>query len=495
MRSNSVLVLAALCAVGILTLIWYRLGEGDAELVAPQGGAGSQATLAEDLRPRADSTPEPEPAQAPARTEVAEEGGGAEPESPARPKSYRWADYIEVDFVIEGMQPVQSQVRFLPHGVTVHVEGVEQPLDLDDPGAQIRTDTDCYYLTDYYKDEGWRIARVIVEDPRFEPVDFTFEEPQAKALISLRGSSTLQVEVIDAETREAIDRWTGQVLSSGSGGEGSATLHPAAEGQARSVQLVSACYWIEASAPGYAVGGASVDLAPGERARAVVELSSSATVSGTVIFEDFSPVPDARVRLAFPGAPGMELPTLGSRPLFAADNSIAPYYQWHAETISGADGTFELAASATAPMIIEATVGEVFPQRVRVEGVVGESLSDVQIVLPRGARFTGRVVGPAPAAERGYLIRACGHGGPGNTPGEQWDQEYGDSFQAAWVDADGHFDLGPFSTKSGVNFYLFDAPLRLSPFQWLEGEGVQQLHHQVIKPKGAGFEPVEIVLE
>ena len=146
-------------------------------------------------------------------------------------------------------------------------------------------------------------------------------------------------------------------------------------------------------------------------------------------------------------------------------------------------------------MIVEATAGEVFPQRVRVEGVVGESLTDVQIVIPRGARFTGRVVGPSPAADRGYLIRACGHGGPGNTPGEQWDQEYGDSFQAAWVDGDGHFDLGPFSTKSGVNFYLFDAPLSLSPYGWLEGEGVRKLHHEVIKPQGARFEPVEIVLE
>ncbi|CAN0295191.1 unnamed protein product, partial [Scytosiphon promiscuus] len=136
--------------------------------------------------------------------------------------------------------------------------------------------------------------------------------------------------------------------------------------------------------PEYTLGGVAVTAPPGGVGHAVAEMSKSAGVRGRVVFDDFSPAAGARVRLAIPGAAGRELP------------------------LSAEDGTFELPVSASAPLVVEATMAEILPQRVTVDGVAGQPVSGIEIIVPRGVQLHGRVIGPALEEGRGYLIRATG---------------------------------------------------------------------------------------
>jgi hypothetical protein len=381
--------------------------------VASEGAGEIERESTEVESPEAES-PEAESPGAPRRVAAEESSDAAEaPATKPRPKSVRWADYLEVEFEIEGMSQVREQGRFRPRGVTVYVEGVAEPIVIATAGDRVRRDSAALYLTDYYKDEGWRIERVVVDDPRYEFRDLVLDPPRNEVLVKMKGSAVLEVEFVDAESGAPLTGWNALVASSAGNLEGSAKLAPAGGESSASARVVAAPYFVEVNAAGYALGGAGVDVPPGGRARATVELSRTGALRGRVVYEDYTPVSGARVRAALPGAQGLELPTSGSSMLFGDSNSIAPYYRWVLVTESDETGAFELPLSVGAPVVVEATFAELKPQRVTVDAVVGQEISGVELVIPRGTMLRGRVLGPALPAGRGYLIRACGPRGAG----------------------------------------------------------------------------------
>lgn len=497
MRSTHILVLASLTAIGILALIWLRLGERE----APLTGSGqiesgpevrvehleAETGLADNVELEVDG-PE-QRAQAQVEAEL------PPPVESDRPRSVRWADYIEVGFTWRGNRSHNLPGYFRPKSVAVYVEGVEQPHPLLQMGKRVRRDTNRFYLTDYYKDEGWKISRVTVDDPRYQPIDRVLDPPLPAVEVELFGSSELEVEAIDAETRERLSGWSAVAFSSSCAEWGSAQLRSHPERRGGWAPVVAADYWVEVRHPEYALGGACVTAPAGGVGHAVVELSKAASLRGRVVFEDFSPAVGARVRVAIPGEPGRELPLAGSSFVFGDSNSIEPYYRWLATTESAEDGSFELSVSATAPMVIEATVAETLPQRVTVDAVAGQALTGVQLVVPLGVRLSGRVIGPDLEAGRGYLIRATGPRGAGEMHALQWDREVGDSFVADWVDANGRFEVGPFPRDGTVQLNVIDAPLDVDPFDFMERTGSRLLHTQVFQAVDGVLDPVEVTLE
>jgi hypothetical protein len=499
MRSKLPLTLAALTATGILALIWLQLGERDAPMEPSGDREPATRVQAEEVEseraPDAGAELESDAALADPRSEAE-----AQVELPPviesdRPRSTRWSDYLEVEFSWRESRNHVLPGYLRPRGVVVYVEGVEEPHPLLDMGKRVRRDTNGFTLTDYYKDEGWRISRVLVDDPRYRPVDLTLDPPLAKVEVELRGSSELEIEAVDIETREPLSGWSAVAYSSSCTTGGSAQLRRHPERRGGWAPVVAADYWVEVRHPEYALGGVLVTAPPGGSGHAVAEMSKVAKVRGRVVFEDFTPAAGARVRVAIPGATGKELPLFGDSFIFGESNSIEPYYRWLATTESAADGTFELGVSASAPLVVEATAGEILPQRVTVDGVAGQPISGVEIVLPRGLQLTGRVLGPALEPGRGYMIRATGPNGAGEMSSLQWEREIGDSFVAAWVDSTGAFELGPFPTDGGVQINVLDAPETVDIFGWLEDTGTRVLHTRVVKPVDGALEPVEIQLD
>ncbi|MBL8896006.1 MAG: carboxypeptidase regulatory-like domain-containing protein [Planctomycetes bacterium] len=274
--------------------------------------------------------------------------------------------------------------------------------------------------------------RVSIEDPRYEPWSTEVEVPRTEPVVAkLRGSSAIDVRVIDGASGQAIERYalelcetryriaTGGEAQSGSGSglDRSREMQTHPDGRTALEGLVACTLRYALHAEGFAPQWLEVkDLQAGERRSVLVELSAGAVLEGRVRSAAGIAVAGALVAIFAPAAEGdhAEAELLPARTM---RSDAARLRAEIARTTTDAEGRFRFEKLQPGTRILTATSCGSGREReipmdpshphVKLEGVeipMQGTATPVELVLPNSAVLSGRVRVPEGRTPEGLTL-------------------------------------------------------------------------------------------
>jgi len=278
---------------------------------------------------------------------------------------------------------------------------------------------------------------LVVDDPDFEPLELTGLHPGDRPQREVCGSASLALQVVDADSGAALERWSLTLRADGADFRPRAfelgTFEPQGEA-ARVAGLVPLEYTAVVTADGYPSAFTPVPkLSPREERALRIELSTRGAVSGVVL--------DATSGRPVAGAP-VEL--------YRADGVKGNnWWLWWGQAarkanllVSGtsdADGRFRLPTNFAGAVTARAIGGVGVHALATVERGAFDA-TGVDLALPARARVLGRVLAPDWASFDGLVVRVANAKTVSVDPADTWEQPF-DGFEERAVAADGSFEV------------------------------------------------------
>jgi hypothetical protein len=359
---------------------------------------------------------------------------------------------------------------------TFHVMDMAGPPDpehirLHGPGVEVRTARPHpgSFGSHVFDDLPEGVYTALIDDPRYLPWTSANLRPGRSVNAKLEGSSALALRVLD-EQGQPLEDFELRVEFRNVDFSPREFVVGHEDGRVRG--MFAGDYTVRVAA-GERLGAIDVDgLLPGETRTLTVRLGESCTLSGRVVHRDGTPVAGVEVSLLQPAEVDDSAlsPILPSGSRSSVDERIRKQVD---SVASDASGCFRFAIARAGKYVAHATQNgsSVSSEVLQLSGAGREGL---ELVLARGGRLRGRLVGAGDASWERFLVGLRAEIDPAIPPMArmQRNRQAADSIRP--VGADGRFELGPLPAGAGtVQLHLPDMPSSRTGSSYSSGSGLE----------------------